>query len=242
VKFDKIHFVRHNDGCTIITGEFIMIKNVIFDLDGTLIDTEKYYRRAWPVALKHFGYDMTDEMALSLRSLGRPYAPERFKEWFGQDFDYWKVREYRKGIVRKYMDEEGINLKPGATELLTFLREKSIMRAVATANNYGRTEKLLKEIGLFDCFDKIICADMVERGKPSPDIYSYAVKMLDAKPGECFAVEDSPNGMNSAFSAGLKAIYVPDQSEVDDEVRPYIYKSVKTLSDIIELIKIENCM
>ena len=64
------------------------IHAVIFDLDGTLIDTEKYYRICWPKAVEHFGYTMTDEQALSLRSLGRPYAPERFREWYGEDFDY----------------------------------------------------------------------------------------------------------------------------------------------------------
>ena len=61
---------------------------VIFDLDGTLIDTEKYYRIAWPAAARKFGYEMTDEMALSLRSLGRPHAPKQFQEWFGKDCDY----------------------------------------------------------------------------------------------------------------------------------------------------------
>lgn len=68
-----------------------MVKAVIFDMDGTLIDTEKYYRIFWPMALKHFGYEMTDEQALSMRSLGQPYAPQHLKDMFHDpDMDYNK--------------------------------------------------------------------------------------------------------------------------------------------------------
>ena len=68
----------------------------IFDLDGTLIDTEKLYRKYWPMALRDFGYELSDERALKLRSLGRPFAPAQFKEWYGEDFDYNLVRQRRK--------------------------------------------------------------------------------------------------------------------------------------------------
>ena len=59
------------------------IKAVLFDLDGTLTDTEKFYQTAWPQALAHFGYEMSPEKPLELRSLGRPFAVEKFKEWYG---------------------------------------------------------------------------------------------------------------------------------------------------------------
>ena len=68
-----------------------MIQTVIFDLDGTLLDTEKYYFAKWKEAMAHFGYHMTDEEAYSVRSLGMPYAPEHFKKLYGEDFDYDKV-------------------------------------------------------------------------------------------------------------------------------------------------------
>ena len=63
------------------------ITAVLFDMDGTLTDTEKFYQKAWPEALAHFGYEMTPEQPLELRSLGRPFAVEEFKEWYGEDFD-----------------------------------------------------------------------------------------------------------------------------------------------------------
>lgn len=210
-----------------------MIKAVIFDLDGTLIDTEKYYRIYWPKALAKLGYTLTDEQALTLRSLGRPFAPAQFKEWFGEDFDYWKARNCRKDLMEEVLDKDGIQRKPGAEELLRFLKEQGITAAIATASDLERTEKYLKKVGLIDYFDKLISATMVEEGKPSPDIYLYACEQLGLAPEECFAVEDSPNGVLSAYRAGCRVIMVPDQTRPDEELSKCLYACVDSLEDII---------
>ena len=212
-----------------------VVDAVIFDLDGTITDTEKYYKIAWPKALNHFGYECDENIALELRSLGRPFAPLKFKEWFGEDFDYYKVREYRKEIVANLIKEGGIPLKKGAVEILTWLRENGILTALATANDYERTKGYLEKLSLFDMFDRIICANMVEKGKPAPDIYSYACKELGLSPDRTFAVEDSPNGVTSAFEAGCKVIMVPDLTKPDEELEKKLYRCVDDLTIIKEL-------
>ncbi len=211
------------------------IKAVLFDLDGTLTDTEKYYQEAWPKALRHFGYEVEDDFALQLRSLGRPFAPLRFKEIFGQDFDYTAVRQYRKELVEELIKQHGIPLKPGAREILSWLRERGVLTALVTANNYGRAERYLKKIDLFDCFDRIICANMVEQGKPAPDIYAFACSELGIDPKETFAVEDSPNGVTSAYLAGCNVIMVPDLTEPDEELSKKLYRRLDSLLDIKSL-------
>lgn len=213
------------------------VKAVIFDLDGTLIDTEKYYRICWPKALAHFGYEMTDEQALSLRSLGQPFAPEYLKKMFDDpNLDYPAIRAYRKELMEEALARDGIHIKPGAVELLTFLREKGITTAIATATDMERATRYLKKIGLEAYFDRIISATMVKEGKPSPDIYIYACGQLGLQPEECLAVEDSPNGITSAYRAGCRVIMVPDQTEPENELKELLTARVDTLSDLIGLI------
>ena len=216
--------------------KIISVEAVIFDLDGTLTDTEKYYQKAWPEALEHFGWKADPAMALELRSLGRPFAQEKFKEWFGEDFNYDEVRSYRKELIRKMIADQGIPLKPGAVEILTWLRENGYTVALATANDLQRTEFLLKTVGLYDHFDRLICADMVKHGKPAPDIYAYACETLGISPEKTFAVEDSPNGVTSAYRAGCNVIMVPDLTEPDEDLMKMLFARIDTLPDIKNLL------
>ena len=194
-----------------------MIKAVLFDMDGTLIDTEKYYRICWPKAMAHFGYEMSDEQALSMRSLGQPFAPTHLKEMFAdENLDYPAIRAYRKELM----------------ELLNFLKEKKIRRAVATATDMERTERYLKQIGLYPYFDEIISATMVEHGKPAPDIYTFACAQLGLAPEECLAVEDSPNGVMSACQAGCQVAMVPDQTQPDDALKKKLTICANTLDEL----------
>lgn len=211
-------------------------KAVIFDLDGTIIDTEKYYRRVWPQALEHFGYHLTDAQVLELRSLGRPFAPKKFKEWFGESFDYDTVRNYRKKLFEQCIKEEGVALKPGIKELLDELRARNITIAIATATDVERTTRYLDMVGITEYFDKICSAANVKEGKPSPDVYIEACKQLKLYPEACFAVEDAPNGIKSAASAGCRVIFVPDQTKDEPDAEKMVFAKVNTADEIIGLL------
>lgn len=211
------------------------IKAVLFDLDGTLIDTEKLYRKYWPEALRHFGYELSDERALMLRSLGRPYAPEQFRVWYGEDFDYPAVRACRKELIEAHIASHGVEAKPFAREAIGKLRDAGITVAIATATDPERTERYLSLAGLDGLFETVISATMVAHGKPAPDIYLYACEQLGFAPTECIAVEDAPNGVKSAHAAGLKVVMVPDQTEPDGELRKLLYAVADSLLEVAEI-------
>ena len=174
-------------------------------------------------------------MPLELRSLGRPFAPLQFKEWFGEDFDYDKVRAYRKKLIEEYL-APGIPLKPGAVEILTWLRGQGITVAMATANDLQRTTRYLKRIGLYEYFDELICADMVKQGKPAPDIYAHACEVLGLEPDETMTVEDSPNGVRSAAGAGCRTVMIPDLTEPDEELSKLLWARADKLTDLKDLL------
>lgn len=212
------------------------IKGVISDMDGVILDTEKLYVRFWCDAANFYGYPMERRHALSIRSMARPFAIEKLKGYFGEDFDYYAVHDKRIELMDKYIEENGIEAKKGAKALLSYLKDNGYRVALATATGIERTEKYLKQQGLYEFFDEIVCASMVEHGKPEPDIYIYAAEKIGLKPQECIALEDSQNGIKSASSAGCKTVMVPDLDEPADEIKPLLYDVADGLEDVIRII------
>ena len=213
-----------------------MIKAVVFDLDGLLLDTEKLLIKFWVRSANEAGFPMTRENALVLRSMHKSFAVPYLKELFGEDFDYIKIRSRRMELMKSYLADNPLELKRGAVKLLEFLKKEKIPAAVCTATDYDRAAEYLKKTGIFGYFDRIISATMVEKGKPMPDVYLYAAKELGLKPQECIALEDSPNGVKSAASAGFITVMVPDLTDPDEELNKIIFKKADSLIDVIDII------
>ncbi|MBS5190763.1 hypothetical protein LG34_02375 [Eubacterium ramulus] len=212
------------------------MNTILFDMDGTLFDTEKHYQWAWRKAIADAGYELDASEVLKLRSLGAPYNVAQFQEWFGEEVDYRAIRQERVDLMKDMLAHE-IPLKPQVPQTLEKLRQMGYSMAVVTATAQEQAVSNLKLAGLLPFFDHVISASMVKRGKPAPDVYLYACEVLGVQPENCYAVEDSPNGVMSAHAAGCRTIMIPDLSQPDAELSRLLYRKLDTFGELINILK-----
>lgn len=208
------------------------IKYFLFDVDGLLVDSERIFNTCWREGAKSVGYDLTFEQALQLRSCDSKLAHQLFVEWFHDDEAYSKVRAARKVLMADVKKYGTPSLKPGINEVLAKLDAKGIKYAIVSSSPVARCRKYLEEVGISVNFETIISAEMVERGKPYPEIYAFACEQLGIAPSECVSVEDSPNGLRSAHGAGCTTIMIPDLSPYNEELAEYVDYQYESLADI----------
>ena len=195
------------------------IRAIVFDLDGTLIDTEKLYQRFWVEAANRMGFPMRPEHTLLIRATAPEIAEPLLRREVCPEFDYLGVRALRRTLMEAYIDEHGIEPKPGLLPMLTQLREEGYAIGLATATDPERARKYLRMVGAEGFFDAMVSASMVARGKPAPDIYAEAARRLSVAPAEAMAVEDAPSGIRSAHAAGLVPVMIPDRDQPSAEIR-----------------------
>lgn len=213
------------------------IKGVIFDMDGVILDSEKLYVRFWCEAGRFYGFPMEEKHALSIRSMARQLASEKLRGIFGSSFDYDAVRSKRVELMDKYVEKNGIELKDGAEDLLVYLKENGYRIALATATPPERAEKYLRLHDLYKYFDVTVSASMVSLGKPAPDIYLRAAERLGLSAQSCLALEDSPNGIRSASSAGCVTVMVPDLDLPNDDILPLLHSVANGLCDVKRILR-----
>ena len=200
-----------------------MFQAVVFDMDGVITDTEKLYRRFQLEEGRKLGIP-DDVMVVACERIagGTKYTNKsRFEEVVGRGIDYL---DFRAAVIRKldtHIRTYGVELKPGVADTLKYLKEKGAKVGLATSTVRERATGYLKAHHIDRYFDELVFGDTVAHGKPAPDIYLKACEMLDVRPEEAIAVEDSINGIVSAGRAGMYPVMVIDLIEPNDITRQY---------------------
>ena len=208
---------------------------VLWDMDGTLIDSEPYWMKSEGAFAKANNTIWTEQDGLSLVGMSLYDSSKIIKERVGSDLEPEQIIEKLTDEVTAQLKQE-ILWRPGAKELLLLLRRKKIKTALVTMSMHRMAKQVADSIG-FDAFDVIVAGDDVRHGKPHPEPYLKAAELLGEKPEDCVAFEDSLTGLRSAEAANTKAVGVKNIVEIPMEPGRILWPSLEgvTIADLRRL-------
>ncbi|MCL2047598.1 MAG: HAD family phosphatase [Defluviitaleaceae bacterium] len=209
---------------------------IIFDMDGTMLDTEPIYRKALIYAGNQLGVEIKLEVAESLMGKSTPRCCDILRAAYGEDFDLDKLFSARNKYMREYLEKHGVPCKKGLFEILDRLDELGVAKCVATSTSRKRATERLSSAGILHRFQAIICGDEVANGKPSPDIFLKAAQTCGFVPADCVVIEDTEAGANAAYSAGIRLILVPDLAPLDEKTRALAFAVCADLIEVADLL------
>lgn len=220
------------------------LRAVIFDLDGTLIDTESLWDVAMTGLLKEkYGKEFDPHSKSLMMGVPGKESTEIFMGLYGLTGNVDEIKDLRKSYYIGTREQLGVKPMPGADALLKNLHAAGIPMAIATSESRKRTEETVERLGWKDFFSVIVVSEEVKHGKPAPDIFLEAARQLKCRPEDCVAVEDAPAGVESAKAAGMKVLgvrdarYQTDLSKADRVVDTLEGIRIKDFEKIVALPK-----
>jgi HAD superfamily hydrolase (TIGR01509 family) len=211
------------------------IRAVIFDMDGTLLDTESAHRQAFAQTGEAIGWPMSDDLLLSMVGIHRDENERMLAELLGPDFPLAHFYAESDALFEAAVDA-GIALRPGAQLLLDHLAQAGIPIALATSTAAPYAQQRLEKSGLLPYFDVIVTRSDVDQPKPHPEPYLLAARLLGVDPAHCVAVEDSYAGVRSATAAGIATVMVPDLLPPTEELVLACAQVLPSLTDLRDLL------
>ncbi len=211
------------------------IKAVIFDMDGTLIDSMWLWEDVDRDYLHSVNVEMPDDLQECLGGMSMYESAIYFKDRFDiKDSIEDIINTWNRMAYDKYSKE--VPLKEGALDFLKYIKDKGLKLGVATSNSYVLAKAALEHLGVFDMFDSVLTGEKAGAGKPEPDIYINSAKVLDVSPRRCLAFEDVPAGLMAARNATMRVCAVYDEYSAEDddikrEIADYYIKSYKDIFD-----------
>ena len=213
------------------------IQAVLLDLDGLLIDSEPIYRSAWQSAAADLGYELSDDLYLTLIGLSDRDSAGVLIRAFGSEFPLAQFRGLWPARWRRQVETSGIPIKPGLGDLLRVIEDRRLPTAVATSSDAEQAGRSLQAAGLSQRFSCVVTGDQAPNGKPAPDIFLEAARRLGFPPRHCLVLEDSEAGVLAAAAAGMPVLLIPDLKPPSVEVAELasrVFASLKEAAEFVE--------
>lgn len=213
-----------------------MIEAVLFDMDGLMFDTERMYQKAWLQAGRQMGAPMEPEIVDRLRGRNREGCARVCREAFGEEFDFDAMRTACRALMARWIEEDGLPVKPGLYELLAELERRGIPAVLATSTTRDSAWSHLQRAGVDRYFLGAVCGDEVSHSKPDPEVFLKAAALAGRDPARCMVLEDSPAGVRAGAAAGCFTVMVPDLTAPDEELKKLADEILPGLRDVIPLL------
>ncbi|MGO9366276.1 MAG: HAD family hydrolase [Terriglobales bacterium] len=185
-----------------------MNRAVLWDMDGTLVDSAEYHWQAWRDTMAHERSRITHEQFLA--TFGQR-NDSILRQWLGEKATpelIQRIGNAKETLYRQHVRELGIAPIPGALEWVNLLQRQGWRQAIASAAPRANIETILDVLDAGRCFQAIVSAEDVHRGKPDPEVFLIAATKLGVAPEHCIVVEDAQHGVEAARAAGMKSIGV----------------------------------
>jgi len=215
-----------------MTVSFAPFDAVVFDLDGTLLDTELVFREIVFSVTQELGFTMTDDVHMRMVGSSHEATSKLLVEAYGVSFPYAMFDEKCRFGMKSRMAIAAVPVKPGAIELIDELRSRGIPAAIATSSRRQHVETHLGAAGLLEHFQTIVTRDDVTYPKPHPEPYLMAADRLQVDPRRCIAFEDSHAGVRAAHAAGMQTVMVPDLVHPTDEIEALCVAVLESLAHV----------
>lgn len=214
-----------------------MIKAIIFDMDGLMIDSERVTFECYQERLKDMNLTMDEEFYKTL--LGKPIKGiyQRFCDVYGNDFPIENVIQDVHQLMAERFETEGVPVKKGLVELLHYLKDNNYKTIVATSSNRDRVDKILAQAKITEFFDDSICGDEVTKGKPNPEVFLKSCQKLGVNVDEAIVLEDSEAGIQASYDANIKVICIPDMKYPEKQYEEKTFKILKDLTEVTAYLK-----